>query len=82
MLTLRKIYYADTQILKRVHAYTATCIYFNRDRFVFTITGSSPPGEFFSPGYDCASILDKDPKAKDGFYWITIGEKKPRKVFI
>ena len=45
-------------------------------------TGSSPPGEFFSPGYDCSSILDKDPKAKDGFYWITIGGKIPRKVCV
>ncbi|XP_046839746.1 uncharacterized protein LOC124433918 isoform X3 [Xenia sp. Carnegie-2017] len=46
-----------------------------------TIDGSSSPGEFFDPVYDCSTILDKDPKAKDGFYWITLGEKKPKKVY-
>ncbi|XP_046839690.1 uncharacterized protein LOC124433873 isoform X3 [Xenia sp. Carnegie-2017] len=45
-----------------------------------TIDGSSSPGEFFNPVYDCSTILDKDPKAKDGFYWITLGEKKSKKV--
>ena len=48
--------------------------------FSFSI-GTSPPGEFFNPGYDCAHILNKDPKAKDGQYWINLGNKKlPRKV--
>ena len=37
-------------------------------------------GEMFSPGYDCMSILDRYPNAKDGFYWITLNTKKPRKV--
>ncbi|XP_028403917.1 uncharacterized protein LOC114526500 [Dendronephthya gigantea] len=46
-----------------------------------TLDGSSPTGEFFSPAYDCTSILNKDPKAKDGFYWITLGYKIPRKVY-
>ncbi|XP_046839650.1 uncharacterized protein LOC124433845 isoform X4 [Xenia sp. Carnegie-2017] len=46
-----------------------------------TIDGSSSPGEFFNPVYDCSTILDKDPKAKDGFYWITLGEKKPKRIY-
>ena len=45
--------------------------------------GTSPPGEFFNPGYDCSDILNRDPKAKDGVYWITLGKKSsPKKVFI
>ncbi|XP_046839722.1 uncharacterized protein LOC124433904 isoform X2 [Xenia sp. Carnegie-2017] len=46
-----------------------------------TVDGSSSPGEFFNPVYDCSTILDKDPKAKDGFYWITLGEKKPKRIY-
>ena len=55
-------------------------ICFNYYQLYACIIGSSPPGEFFSPGYDCTSILNKDLKAKDGFYWITLGYKIPRKV--
>ena len=29
-------------------------------------------GEFFSPGYDCADILNKRQDSEDGFYWITL----------
>ncbi|XP_046839770.1 uncharacterized protein LOC124433941 isoform X2 [Xenia sp. Carnegie-2017] len=46
-----------------------------------TFDGSGSPGEFFDPVYDCATILNKDPKAKDGFYWITLGEKKPKMIY-
>ncbi|XP_046843331.1 uncharacterized protein LOC124437395 isoform X1 [Xenia sp. Carnegie-2017] len=46
-----------------------------------TVDGSSSPGEFFNPVYDCSTILNKDPRAEDGFYWITLGEKKPKRVY-
>ena len=44
------------------------------------ILGSSSPGEIFNPGYDCSDILDKDTKAKDGFYWIQFNGYTPKKV--
>lgn len=45
------------------------------------IIGSTPPGELFNPAYDCSEILDKDAKAKDGFYWIRLNGSEPIKVF-
>jgi hypothetical protein len=37
-------------------------------------------GEFISPGFDCSDIINKNMNAKDGFYWIHLGEITPRKV--
>ena len=44
------------------------------------ITGDDPIGELFSPGYDCSKILDSNPEAKDGFYWIHLGGYYPKQV--
>ncbi|CAB4037073.1 Hypothetical predicted protein, partial [Paramuricea clavata] len=32
-----------------------------------------PIGEIYSPGYDCSKILDSNPEAKDGLYYIDLG---------
>ena len=42
--------------------------------------GEDPVGEVFSPGYDCANILDLNPEAKDGLYWIHLGGYYPKQV--
>ncbi|CAB4015633.1 Hypothetical predicted protein, partial [Paramuricea clavata] len=44
-----------------------------------TTDGSDPTGEFFNPAYDCLKILDKNPEAKDGFYWIKLSGIVPKK---
>ena len=44
------------------------------------ILDSKPPGEFFNPGYDCLDILNKNPKSKDGYYWVDFNAGKPKKV--
>jgi hypothetical protein len=44
--------------------------------------GSFTLGEFISPGYDCSEILNKHAHAKDGFYWIHLGQKTPQKVIV
>jgi hypothetical protein len=43
-------------------------------------TGKTPVGELFNPGYDCSKILDSNPEAKDGMYFIHLGTKYPRQV--
>ena len=47
---------------------------------MFRIQGSDPTGEFFNPAYDCLKILDKNPEAKDGFYWVKLSGIVPKKV--
>jgi hypothetical protein len=42
--------------------------------------GDDPIGEIFSPGYDCSKILDNNPEAKDGMYWIHLGGYYPKQV--
>lgn len=37
-------------------------------------------GEFLSPGYNCTDILNHEEDATDGFYWITLGVGKRRRV--
>jgi hypothetical protein len=32
-----------------------------------------PIGEIYSPGFDCSKILDSNPEAKDGLYYIDLG---------
>ena len=44
------------------------------------ILGRSSSGEFFNPAYDCSEILDKNPKARDGFYWVNFNEATSKKV--
>jgi hypothetical protein len=44
------------------------------------ITGDDPIGELFSPGFDCSKILDSNPEAKDGMYWIHLGGYYPKQV--
>ncbi|XP_028403464.1 uncharacterized protein LOC114526145 [Dendronephthya gigantea] len=46
-----------------------------------TTDNSKPPGEYFNPGYDCLDILNKNPKSKDGFYWVNFNAGKPKKVY-
>ena len=41
---------------------------------------SKPSGEYFDPGYDCLDILNKNTKAKDGYYWVDFHRSKPIKV--
>ena len=43
-------------------------------------TGKTPVGELFSPAYDCSKILDHNPEAKDGIYWIHLGGIYPKQV--
>ena len=45
--------------------------------FCFIFTGNTPIGELFNPGYDCSKILDSNPEAKDGMYFIHLGIKYP-----
>jgi hypothetical protein len=42
--------------------------------------GDEPIGEVFSPGFDCSKILDSNPQAKDGMYWIHLGGYYPKQV--
>ncbi|CAB4019839.1 Hypothetical predicted protein, partial [Paramuricea clavata] len=40
--------------------------------------GDDSVGELFSPGFDCSKILDSNPEAKDGMYWIHLGGYYPK----
>jgi hypothetical protein len=42
--------------------------------------GSSTYGEFFNPGIDCTDILNQNPNAQDGFYWINLNEDSIKQV--
>ncbi len=53
-------------------------IHFFHVHFIFT--GKTPIGELFNPGYDCSKILDSNPEAKDGMYFIHLGTKYPKQV--
>ncbi|CAB4043773.1 Hypothetical predicted protein, partial [Paramuricea clavata] len=44
-----------------------------------TTDNSKPSGEYFDPGYDCLDILNKNTKAKDGYYWVNFHRGKPKK---
>ncbi len=48
--------------------------------FLFIFTGKIPIGELFNPGYDCSKILDSNPEAKDGMYFIHLGTEYPKQV--
>ncbi|CAB4032105.1 Hypothetical predicted protein, partial [Paramuricea clavata] len=41
----------------------------------------TPVGELFSPAYDCSKILDHNPEAKDGIYWIHLGGIYPKQAY-
>ena len=58
-------------ILKISFMYKCTHIFYE---------GSRPPGEYFNPGYDCLDILNKNEKAKDGYYWVDFHRLVPYKV--
>ena len=47
-----------------------------------TAGGNRPIGERFSPGFDCSKILDGNPEAKDGLYWIHLGGSDPIQRYI
>ncbi|XP_028396090.1 uncharacterized protein LOC114520085 [Dendronephthya gigantea] len=38
-------------------------------------------GEYLYPGNDCSDILDHEPDAEEGFYWITLGGPNKRRVW-
>ena len=42
--------------------------------------GSTTIGEKFDPAKDCSDIVENRPEAKDGFYWIGVGEGEAQKV--
>ena len=42
--------------------------------------GHSYLGEFLSPGYDCSDIMNHEPDASEGLFWITLGNDTKRKV--
>ncbi|XP_028416055.1 uncharacterized protein LOC114539639, partial [Dendronephthya gigantea] len=44
-----------------------------------TTNDDGQTGEISNPGYDCVSILHANPEAEDGFYWITLNNRKPKK---
>ncbi len=42
--------------------------------------GGGLVGEPFGSSYDCSKILDSNPEAKDGMYWINLGGDQPKQV--
>ncbi len=44
------------------------------------VSGLSTYGELFNPGFDCSDILNHNPYAKDGFYWINLNEDSAKQV--
>ncbi|XP_028406473.1 uncharacterized protein LOC114528962 [Dendronephthya gigantea] len=46
-----------------------------------TTNDDGQTGEISNPGHDCMSILHANPEAEDGFYWITLNNRKPKKAW-
>ncbi|CAB4025356.1 Hypothetical predicted protein, partial [Paramuricea clavata] len=46
-----------------------------------SLDGSNTLGEFINPAYDCSHVINQDPQAKDGFYWINLKVLDAKKIW-
>jgi hypothetical protein len=53
-----------------------------RQTNIFSQKGSKTLGEFINPARDCSDVLNHDPQANDGFYWINLKIFKAKKVIV